>query len=128
MTNYACNRHYLLWLGGYIIKASFEITVWFLEEFWAKIEKRQKTHKICLIVLINPSWYSFLEKIILDIQVCIPREHPFQISSRSDYCIAADIMWKIPKMTKNDSLQNRGVVPTIQPKTDCPGQTVFVRS
>ena len=28
--------------------------------FWAKVEKVKKTHKLCIIMLINPSLHNFL--------------------------------------------------------------------
>ena len=37
-----------------------------LKIFWANVEKVQKTHKLCIIMLINPSYYIFLEKNIFD--------------------------------------------------------------
>ena len=52
------------------IKASCEISVPCLKNFWAKVEKCKKTHKLCLI---NPSWYSFLEKAIFDLKTGRPR-------------------------------------------------------
>ena len=63
---------------------------------------------------------KFSEKIIFDLQITIARVHPVQISSRSDYCITTDIMWKTLKMQKILSLTNRGLVPTKQPETDFP--------
>ena len=48
---------------------------------------------------------SFLEKSIFDLKITIPRVHPVQISSHSDYCITTGIMWKhtenAEKMTKS---------------------------
>ena len=41
------------------------------------------------------------------------RVHPVQISSRSDYCIRTNIIWKTPKMLKNNEVGSRGLVPTI---------------
>ena len=52
--------------------------------FWAKVEKVQKTHKLCIIMLINPSLNNFLENIIFDFQITIDTVHRVQISSRSD--------------------------------------------
>ena len=51
-----------------------------LKIFPAKVEKVQETHKLCLIILINPS--SYLEKIIFDLQISLPRVHPVQSSSQ----------------------------------------------
>ena len=39
-----------------------------LKIFWEKVEKVQKTHWLFIIMLINPSLYDFLEKII-DLQI-----------------------------------------------------------
>ena len=59
-------------------------------------------------MLINHSWYNFLEKIIFDFQITIDTAHPVQISSRSDNCVTTDIMWKSPKMPKKwSSLKNQ---------------------
>ena len=63
-----------------------------LKIFRAKVEKVQKTHKLCIIMLINPSLHNFLEKIIFDFQTTIDRVYPAQSSSLSDKCIATDIM------------------------------------
>ena len=57
-----------------------------------KVEKEQKTHFLCIIMLINPSLHDFLENIIFDFQITIDTVHPVQISSRSDNCITTDIM------------------------------------
>ena len=56
--------------------------------------KSAKTHKLCIIVLINPSPYNFVEKIIFDLQLTIDRVHSVQIASCSDY-------WHIVKNTTN---------------------------
>ena len=56
------------------------------------MEEVQKTHKLCIIMLINPSLYNFLEIIILDHQLTLDRVHPVRISSPSDNCITTDIM------------------------------------
>ena len=85
-----------------------------LKSFRVKVEKVQKTHKLCIIMLIHPPWYNFSEKILFDLQINIDWVHPVQISSRSYYCISTDIMWKTP----NISLKNRGLVPTIQLEPD----------
>ena len=80
-------------------------------------------------MLINPSLHNFLENIIFDFQITIHRVHPVQISSRSDNCITADIMKKTPKMPKKRrSLKNRGLIPTIQSKTDFSWHVVLTRS
>ena len=44
--------------------------------------------------------HTFAQKIIFDLQITIDRVHPVQISSRSDYCITTDIMWKHKKNAK----------------------------
>ena len=62
-----------------------------LQIFLSKVEKVQKTHKLRMIMLINPSLYNFLEKIIFDLQITIDRVHPVQILSRSDYCITTQV-------------------------------------
>ena len=59
---------------------------------------------------------SFLEKSIFDLKITIPRVHPVQISSHSDYCITTGIMYKHWKCWKNDQVSKIGVVPTIQPE------------
>ena len=90
-----------------------------LKIFWAKVEKVQKTHKLCIIMLINPSSYNFFEKNIFDLQITMERVHPVQISSRSVHCIITNIMWKTQKMMKKrPSLKYRGLVPTIHPEPD----------
>ena len=43
-------------------------------------------------MLINPSLYNFLAKIIFDFQVTIDSVHPVQILSRSDNYITTYIM------------------------------------
>ena len=63
-----------------------------LQNFRAKVGKVQKTHQLCIIMLINPSLHNFLENIIFDFQITIDTVHPVQISSRSDNCITTDIM------------------------------------
>ena len=120
MTNYACHIHHLQRFDAhYLTKASCEIAASSLKDFLSKGRKSAKTHKLCIIMLIYPSWYNFLEKNIFDLQITIDRVHPVQISSRSDNCITTDIMWKSPIMPKKrQSLKNRGLVPTIQPEPD----------
>ena len=94
--------------------------------FWAKVEKVQKTHKLCIIMLINPSLHNFLENIIFDFQITIDRVHPVQISSRSDNCIATDIMCKTPKMLKNDEVSKIGVWSLLYSQNQIfPGHAVF---
>ena len=56
-------------------------------------------------MLINPSYYNFIEKIIFDLQITIDRVHPVQIFTCSDYYITTNKMQKTPK--------NKGLVPTI---------------
>ena len=52
--NYACYRHHLHWLGAHhLAKASCKISVQSIEGFWAKVEKVQKMHKLCLIILVK---------------------------------------------------------------------------
>ena len=63
-----------------------------LKIFRAKVEKVQKTHYLCMIMLINPSFHNFLENVIFDFQITIDTVHPVQISSRSDNCITTDIV------------------------------------
>ena len=63
-----------------------------LKIFRVKVEKEQKKHYLCIIMLINPSLHNFLENIIFDFQITIDTVHPVQISSRSDNCITIDIM------------------------------------
>ena len=52
-----------------------------LQKFRAKVGKVQKMHKLCIIMLINPSLKNFLENIIFHFQITIDRVHPVQISS-----------------------------------------------
>ena len=82
---------------------------------WSKGGKSVK-HKLCIIMLINPSEYNALEKIVFDLQITIAIVHLVQISSRSVHCITTDTVWKIRKVLK--SLKSRGLVPTIQPEPD----------
>ena len=63
-----------------------------LKIFWAKVENPQKTHKLCITTLINPSYYNFLEQKFFNFQITTDRVHPVQISSRSDNCITTHIM------------------------------------
>ena len=103
MPSYDCHKHHLHWLGAhYLDKASWEISASSFKDFLSEVEKSAKTHELCIIILINPSSYNFLEKIIFDFQIAIDRAHPVQIASRSDYCISTHIMWKSPKKPKND--------------------------
>ena len=81
------------------------------------MEKVQKSHKLHLIMLMNASYYSFLEKSIFDIHMTIPRIHHVQISSGSDL----HYYWhnvKTPKMPKTWQSQKKGLVPTLQSEPD----------
>ena len=60
-------------------------------------------------MLIYTFKYSFLEKTIFDLQISIPRVHPVEISSRSDYCITTDIIWKHTKNAKKTTVSKIGV-------------------
>ena len=81
--NYSCHKHHLDWFAvHYLTKASCEIVA-----FLSKFEKSAKEHKLCIIMLINPFWYNFLEKNIFDLQTTIDRVHPVKIWSCSDYGI-----------------------------------------
>ena len=61
-------RHHLHSLGVHqLTKASCESSVRPLKRFLSKIGKSAKAHKSCIIMLINPSLYNFLEKIIFDL-------------------------------------------------------------
>ena len=63
-----------------------------LQNFRSKVGTVQKTHELCIIMLINPSLHDFLENIIFDFQITIDTVHPVQISSPSDNCITTEIM------------------------------------
>ena len=77
MPNYACHKHHLHWLGAhYLNKVSCEISDSSLQDFWAKVEKVQKTHTLYIIMLINPSLYVSLEKVIFDLHITIYRVQP----------------------------------------------------
>ena len=53
--NYVCHRYHLHWLDAhYHTKASYEISAWSLKDFASKDGKSGKTHKVCIIMLINP--------------------------------------------------------------------------
>ena len=54
------------------------------------MEKVQKMHESCIIMLINPTLYYFLDKITFDPQKNIDRVHIVQNSSRIDYCVTTD--------------------------------------
>ena len=55
MPNYAYHKH-LYWLGPhYFTKASCEISASSFKDFWAKVEKVQKTHELSIIMLIDPN-------------------------------------------------------------------------
>ena len=70
------------------LQAKFQL----LKDLLIKGGKSAKTHELCIIMLIIPSWYNFLEKIIVDLQITMDRVHLVQIASCSDYCITTDIM------------------------------------
>ena len=92
MPNYSCHKHNHHWFAAqYLTKASCEIAASSLY-FRAKVEKKQKTHKLCIMMLINPSQYNFLGKIIFDLHITIDRVHPVKILIRSGYCITTHIM------------------------------------
>ena len=56
MPNYACQKHYLHWLGAhYLKKALCEISASSVKDFLKKGGKSAKTQKLCIIMLINPS-------------------------------------------------------------------------
>ena len=68
MPNYSCHKHDLhLFTVHYLIKASGEIAASSLKDFLSKL---------CIIMLINPYMYNFLEKNIFDLQIIIDRLHP----------------------------------------------------
>ena len=86
-------KHHIQWFDAhYLTKASCNIAGSFLKDFRSKVRKSAKTHKSCIIMLINPSWYNFLEKIIFNLQITIDRLHPVQILRHSHYCITTHIM------------------------------------
>ena len=58
-------------------------------------------------MLINPSWYNFLEKNIFDLQITVDRGHPVQTSSCSDYCITNDIRWKHMKNAEKATMSQK---------------------
>ena len=64
MPTYVCYKHHLHCLGAhYLHKASCEISASSLKEiFWVKVEEVQNPHRLCIIILINPSSYSPLGK------------------------------------------------------------------
>ena len=57
MPNHACYKHNLNWLGAhYLNKASCEISVSSLKDISSEDKNLQKTHYLCRIMLINPSF------------------------------------------------------------------------
>ena len=77
MTNYACHIHHLQWFDAhYLTKASCKIAASSLKDFLSKGRKSAKTHKLCIIMLINPSSYNFSEK---DIWACDTESSPTYI-------------------------------------------------
>ena len=126
MTNYATHIHHLQWFDAhYLTVALCKIAASTLKDFLSKGKKSAKKHKLCIIMLINPSLYDFLEKNIFDLQIAIDRIHPVQILSCLDYCIPTDMMWKTTRKRKNDSLENRGPFPTIRQDPDFSWTSVF---
>ena len=125
--NYPCYKHNLHWLGVHNLKkASWELSVSL--DFLSKGRKVKKTHSLCIIMLINPSLYDFLQKIIFDFQITTDRVHHIQISSRSDNCITTDLMWKTTKFWKNDQVSKIGVRSQLYSLNQIfPGHAVFVR-
>ena len=92
MPNYSCHKHHLHWFDPhYLTKASCKIAASSFKDFLGKSRKSKETHKLCIIMLINP-FLHVLENIIFDFQITIDKVHPVQISSRSDNCITTDIM------------------------------------
>ena len=57
MPNHSCHKHYLHWFAAhYLIKASSEIAASSLKDTLRKGRKNdKKRHKLCIIMLINPS-------------------------------------------------------------------------
>ena len=67
----------------FLTKASCKISASILKDFLRKGRKSEKTHKLCIIMLINPPLdIIFLEKLIFDLQITIPRAYTVQISNR----------------------------------------------
>ena len=63
MTTYACQKGHLHWFTAYyLIKVSCEISVLSLKDFLNTGKKVKKMHKLCIIMLTNPSEYNFLRK------------------------------------------------------------------
>ena len=62
MTNYARHKHHLHWIAAhYLTKGSCEISALSLTDLLNKGRKTaKKTHKLCIIMLINPSLHNFL--------------------------------------------------------------------
>ena len=109
MSNYACNKHHLQWIGGpYLIKVFRNIS---LRYILSEGRKLRKTHRICILILINPSWYYFIGKIIFDLQISIDSVHHLQISNCLDYCLTTELCENTSKMPKNRKVSNIGVWP-----------------
>ena len=81
MLNHACHKHITLTKLFY---EKFQP-----QDFLMKGRIVQKTHKLCIITLINPSLYNCSKIIIIDLYIKI---HHVQSSGRLDYCISTDIM------------------------------------
>ena len=128
MPNYACHKHHLHWLGAqYLIKASCEISATSLTDFLRK-GRKSSTHILYIILLINLPLYNLLEKIIFDLRISIDMVHHGQISSHSDYCITSNIIWKTPKMPKNDQVTKIAVQSLLYSQNQIfPGYAVFAR-
>ena len=106
MPKYACYKHRLHWFAApFLIEDSCKISASLLKDILRKGRKIEKEHKLCISMLINPSWYISFEKIIVDLQITIDRVHPVQILSCSHYCITTHILWKTPKMPKKNESQ-----------------------
>ena len=68
MPNYAYYKQCLHWFAApFLIKDSCKISASLLTDFLRKGRKIEKMHKLCMIMLINPSCYHFLEKITFDL-------------------------------------------------------------
>ena len=56
MPNYPCSRYHFHWLGAHhLIKVLWEVLAWSLQDFSSKGGKMEKTHKLCLFMLVNAS-------------------------------------------------------------------------
>ena len=89
-----------------------EISARSLKDF---LGKGGKSAENTWIMINHANWYHYIVfwKHIFDLQIRIPRVHPIQISSRSDYT-----MWKHTKIAEKLIVLKRGLVPTMQPKLD----------